>query len=47
MCPSVFRVSSPQAQGGRGQTCNKTFLGQVGMCMENFIKIGAGGLDFH
>jgi len=44
MCPSAFRVSSPQAQGARGggQTYTKTFLGQVGMCVENFIKIGSG-----
>jgi len=44
MCPSAFRVSSPPGPGwrGLGQTCTKTFLGQVGMCVQNFIKIGAG-----
>jgi len=42
MCPSAFRVSSSPSPGGGGQTCTKTFLGQVGMCAENFIKIGAG-----
>jgi len=44
MYPSAFRVSSPQAhgEGGGGQTCTKAFLGQVGMCMQNFILIGAG-----
>jgi len=43
MCPSAFRVSSPPGPGwrGRGQTYTKTFLGQVGMCVEYFIKIGA------
>jgi len=39
LCPSGFRVSGPPGQGG--QTCIKTFLRQVGMCMQNFIKIGA------
>jgi len=45
MCPSAFTVSSPPGPGGRrgrGQTCTKTFLGQVGMWAENFIKIGVG-----
>jgi len=28
--------------GGRGQNCTKTFLGQVGICVQNFIKIRAG-----
>jgi len=45
MCPSAFRVSSPPGPGGEGggdQTWTKTFLGQVGMCVQNFIKIGAG-----
>jgi len=47
MCPSAFRVSkTPGPEGGGGgegggQTCTKTFLGQVGMCVQNFIKIGA------
>jgi len=43
--PSGFRVSGPPGPGvgeGVGQTCIKTFLGQVGMCMQNFIKISAG-----
>jgi len=45
MCPSTFKVSSPPGpeEGVGGLTYTKTFLGQVGMCMENFIKIGAGG----
>jgi len=46
MCPSGFRVlGPPRPRGGRrrrGQTFTKTFLGQVGMYMQNFIKIGAG-----
>jgi len=44
MFPSAFSVLGPQVQGGGGggQTCTKTFLGQVGMCIENFIKISAG-----
>jgi len=45
MCPSAFSVSGPpqaQGTGGGDQTCTKTFLGQVGMCVQNFIKIGAG-----
>jgi len=44
LCPSGFRVSGPpRPRGGRGgQTCIKTFPGQVGMCVQNFIKIGAG-----
>jgi len=44
MRSSAFRVSGspgPDREGG-GQTCTKTFLGQVGMCVQNFIKIGAG-----
>jgi len=40
MCPSAFGILSPQAQGGVGR--GQTFLGQVGMCVENFIQIGAG-----
>jgi len=45
LCPSGFRVSGPPGPGGAwggGQTCIQTFPGQVGMCMQNFIKIGAG-----
>jgi len=44
MCSSAYRVSSPPGPGGRGggPTGTKTFLGQVGMCVQNFIKIGAG-----
>jgi len=42
MCPSAYRASSPASQagggGGEGQTGTKTFLGQVGMCVQNFIK---------
>jgi len=38
------RVNSQTAPRprGRGQTCTKTFLWQVGMCVQNFIKIRAG-----
>jgi len=46
MSPSAYRVSSPPGPGeggGGGQTTTKTFLGQVGICLPNFIKIGAGG----
>jgi len=32
----------PGVGGGRGKTCTKTFLGQVGMCVENIIKIVQG-----
>jgi len=41
---SGFRVSGPQVQGseGEGQTCIKTFLGQVGMNVQNFVKVDAG-----
>jgi len=44
MCPTAFRVSSPPGPGGEGAGSNlhKTFLEQVVMCVENFIKIGAG-----
>jgi len=43
MCPSAVSVYDPQAQGegGRDQTCTKTFLGQVGMSVQNFIMISA------
>jgi len=47
MCPSAFRVSGlPGPDRGRqgDQACTKTFLGQVWMCVQNFIKIGAGVL---
>jgi len=44
MFPSAFSVLGlPGPGGGGGQTCTKSLLGQVGMCVENFIKIGAGG----
>jgi len=45
MCPSAKGFQAPQGPdggGGIGQTCIKTFLGQVGMCLQNFITIGAG-----
>jgi len=44
MCPSAFRVSGPQAEGGGGgdQNCTKSLLGEVGMCVQNFIKISVG-----
>jgi len=44
LCPPGFRVSGHPGPGvGEGdQTWIKTFLEQVGMCMQNFIKIGAG-----
>jgi len=45
MRPSAFRVSGkPPGLGVEcwGQNCTKTFLGQVGMRVQNFIKIGAG-----
>jgi len=45
MCPSAFKVSGPPGPGGGqggGQTGTKTFLGQVGMCVQNFIKISEG-----
>jgi len=31
----------PRLKGGGGQSCIKTFLGQVEMCLQNFIRIGA------
>jgi len=46
MCSSGFRVSGPQVPGvggGRGQTYTETFLRQVGIWVQNFIKIGARG----
>jgi len=42
MCPSAFRIPGLPGPGGWDQTCTKTFLGQVGMWVENFIKISAG-----
>jgi len=37
----VFQA--PQAQvGEEAENSNKTFLGQVEMCVQNFMKIGAG-----
>jgi len=46
MSPSAFSILRPPGPGGRGwgQTWTKTFLGQLGMCVQNFIKIGAGEL---
>jgi len=48
MCPSAFSILGPLGPGGGGggggQIRTKTFLGEVGMCVENFIKIGAGVL---
>jgi len=40
MCPSAYRVLGPTGEGV-GQTCTKTFLEQVEMCMQNFIRIVA------
>jgi len=37
-----FQAPRPMGEKGGGQTCIKTFLGHVGMCVQNFIKIGAG-----
>jgi len=46
---TVFKtvLGPPKAQGGgaEGQTCTKTFLGQVGMWVQNFIRISAGFLE--
>jgi len=44
MCPSAFSILGPPGPGEEEgvQTCTKTFLGQVGICVQNFIKIGAG-----
>jgi len=41
MCASDLSVLAPQAQGG-GSNLHQTFLGQVGMCLKNFIRLGAG-----
>jgi len=44
MYSSAFKVSGPQGPdegGGGSQTFIKTFLGQVGMCVQIIIKIGA------
>jgi len=45
MSPSAFSILGPprpRGAGGVGQICTKTFLGQVGICVQNFIMIGAG-----
>jgi len=45
MYPSAFRVAGPPGPDGGvgwGQTCTKTFLGQMGMWVQSFIQIGAG-----
>jgi len=42
MSPSAFSILGPPGPEGRGQTWTKTFLGQVGMCVQNIIKISAG-----
>jgi len=45
MCPSAYRVScppGPDGGGGRDKTFTKTFLVQLGICVQNFIKIRAG-----
>jgi len=45
MSPSAFSIlgsPGPGWKGGGGQTGAKTFLGHVGMCEQNFIKIGKG-----
>jgi len=48
--PSAVRVNLQPAghlmgwgEGAVGHTRIKTFLGQVQICVQNFIKIGAGG----
>jgi len=38
-----FKPPQAQGEGGRGKTCTKTFLGQVGM----FHRDRCRGLDFH
>jgi len=43
MCSSAFRVSGPPGpDGGGGQTCTKTFLGHVGMCVQNSSRLVQG-----
>jgi len=45
MCPSALRVSDLPGSGGRGswgQNCTKIFVRQVGMWVQNFIKINVG-----
>jgi len=42
MSSSAFSILGPPGPGGGGQTFAKTLLGQVGMCAQNFIMIGAG-----
>jgi len=39
---SAFRVSGSPGVRGQDQNCTKTFLGQVGMCVHNFIKRRTG-----
>jgi len=44
MSPSAFSIlghPGPGGGGGGSQTWTKTFLGQVGMCVQNFIMIRA------
>jgi len=44
VCPSAFSILGPPGPGGGcgGLTCIKTFFGQVEICVQNFIMIGAG-----
>jgi len=42
MCPSALSVLGPLGGRGGGQTYSKSFLGQVGICVQNLIKISAG-----
>jgi len=44
LCKQLLEFEAPRPICGRGggQTCTKTYLGQVGMCVQNFIKIGSG-----
>jgi len=49
MSPSAFSILGPPGLGGEGggdQTWTKTFLGQVGMCVQNFIMIPVQGIGF-
>jgi len=39
---SILGPPGPGGSRGRGQICAKTLFGQVGMCVQNFIEIGAG-----
>jgi len=49
MCPSAFSVlGSPGLGGGDrgfGQTYTETFLGQMGICVQNFIQIQGFGFE--